>query len=485
MPLVADVFVNYDPSDDAASINGAAGWVSTIKRALALRLRGVTGIAPVVQSALDADANAASCATMVCVVSSKAVLSADWSGRIETFLASKNSTVSATERLFVVAVNPVAAPSLPAPLRTLPVVELSLQNENVAADDKKFWTKIDDVANDIAAALKRLQGSPDDEDDEAIPKNVFLAESSADLRIVHDGLRRELQRHGYVLLPQRTLPQSTTEIEQRVREDLAHADLSIHLIGAEYGAVPSGGKGESTVALLHRLALDESHRRSSFRHLIWIPPGLVASDPQQESFLATLRNFSDVGQGTELVQSPLEDFKTLVDDILRPTTIAVSRQPAVRRIAPSAADRAGVDRSTASMYLMFDLQDRDTIKPLLEFFNQQGIRVVPNEFVGDQVTLRTLHQERLKNCDAALIVYGRVREPWVRMKQQDLLKAAGFGRATQMLAKGIYVGPDVTDLKRHFHAQEVMVIKDFDHTAPSALQPFVDQINAQREGSGA
>lgn len=464
-----DVFFSVDAADDRPAGAGAQSWASQIRRALELRLTALLGTHPAIVTSPASSASDA--ATLVCIVSDASRTSPECAAHRDAFIGAQGAQ-GAQGRIFTVLIAPVAQDQLPAALRQQSAFALFAPNSGTPADDKRFWMVIDDLAHALADAI----GNRQREDDHAPAESgtrIYLAETSADLQEERDRIRRELQRHGHVVFPAGTLPDDAASAEREIREQLAQCALSINLIGAEYGRIPRGGTA-SVMELQHRLALEQCQRDPSFHHVIWIPPGLVSADPRQNAFLTSLRQFTEVERGTELVQSVLEDFKGLVEDKLRPAAA-----PAEPHAAPA------LEGNGPRVYLMYDQRDSATVAPLQEFALRLGIHVIPSVFEGDQTTLREIHQENLKTCDAALIVYGNVREPWVRIKQQDLLKAAGFGRSRQMLAKAIYVGPIENESKRRFDAQEVMVIKDFEAITPTSILPFFEKVRSASGGVSA
>ena len=100
--------------------------------------------------------------------------------------------------------------------------------------DKRYWEKLEDLAQDICALLKEMQGAP-------APKpgaTIFLAETTSDLAEQRDKVRRELNQFGHVILPNQPLPANKPQLESMVRDCLNRSRLSVHLIGAHYGVIP-------------------------------------------------------------------------------------------------------------------------------------------------------------------------------------------------------------------------------------------------------
>jgi hypothetical protein len=145
--------------------------------------------------------------------------------------------------------------------------------------DQRYWSKLKDLAWDIKQLLEALRAPPPD-----TPKaTIYLAASTADLSAERDNIKRELQQHGYRVMPDRELPLTVPELEQAVRAYLQQAELSIHLIDAHYGIVPEMEQ-RSVVRLQYALAAERS-RDPNFSQLIWMPPGLQAKEERQQAFI--------------------------------------------------------------------------------------------------------------------------------------------------------------------------------------------------------
>ena len=67
--------------------------------------------------------------------------------------------------------------------------------------------------------------------------SVYLAEVGADLVSERDAIKRELIRNGYKVLPEKNMPGDLEVIMKLVKRDLSSCNLSIHLIGSDYGKI--------------------------------------------------------------------------------------------------------------------------------------------------------------------------------------------------------------------------------------------------------
>ncbi len=190
--------------------------------------------------------------------------------------------------------------------------------------DKRYWEKFEDLAQDISFLLNRLESA---QTAEPIPgETIYLAETTSDLREEHDRVKRELLQHGHVVLPDKALPQEAPLLQEAVRQYLKVSRLSVHLIGENYGTIPEMETERSIVRLQEELATERGDD-DKFSRLIWMPPGLQPTDPRQLKFVDDLQNSFNSHNGSELLQTKLEDLKTIIQTKLtqkpKPVTSAV------------------------------------------------------------------------------------------------------------------------------------------------------------------
>src|SRR5690606_12713324 len=141
--------------------------------------------------------------------------------------------------------------------------------------ERQYWMKMVDLAYDIYDTLLHLRGEEEAAEIKNIynRKTIFLAETGHDLSVPRNIIKRELQRHGYVVLPRHTLHGTLTDLEKAIRKDLDESNVSIHLIGAAYGEIPEG-TDRSIVDVQNTLAAERSRQarenNEDFSRLIWI-----------------------------------------------------------------------------------------------------------------------------------------------------------------------------------------------------------------------
>ena len=344
------------------------------------------------------------------------------------------SPVVNIQRVFKVFKTPLSLPEQPPRLRELIGYEMYQfdpeSGETQEYDDyfttdaeRQYWMKMVDLAYDIYDALVQLKSDVKSEVKEFYKrKTIYLAETGHDLSVQRNIIKRELQRHGYIVLPRMTLPHNLGDLERTVKRDIEEASLSIHLIGNSYGEIPEGSD-RSIVDIQNRLGAEKSAvtSKDNFSRLIWISPVLSRASERQRAFIESLKRDIEAQEGAEILQTPLEDFKNIMREELL-----------------DAGEKKSIDETGGkAVYLVYDKVDLNAVKPLVDVMEKSGYKVLQPEFQGDLLELRKKHVENLRNFDSAIIYQGAVNEQWVRMKVLDLLKAPGFGRKKPILGRAI------------------------------------------------
>jgi hypothetical protein len=326
--------------------------------------------------------------------------------------------------------------------------------------EKQYWMKMVDLAYDIHEALIVLkEGAQAEVKNIYKRKTIYLAESGHDLSIQRNIIKRELIRHGYVVLPKTTLPVRYEELDKVVRKDLEECSLSIHLIGNSYGEIPEGGE-RSVVDMQNRLAADcavtKRGNKQDFSRLIWITQNLRSASDRQKSFIETLKRDAEAQEGAEILQNPLEDFKNIV------------REELLDSLQRKDIEEAG----GKTIYLVHDRIDQAEVKPFQEAIEKSGFKVLSPAFEGELLDVRKQHIENLRNFDGAIIFKGKVNDQWVRMKVLDLLKAPGFGRKKPIQGKAL-VGMGNLDAYRN---QNMTIIPSDSVKAIETLKNFLQEV---------
>ena len=346
---------------------------------------------------------------------------------------------------------------------------------------RRFLLKVSDLAKEITKLLKEIQkyseSSPDSvsmtstEVTYSPERRIYLALTTLDLQEARETIRREFEDRGYRVLPHQSLPLNAPDLCDRIREQLQQCQLSIHLIGQNYGFVPEG-TDQSVIALQNQLAAE--HRQDTlFSRLIWLPPSLSGlDDPRQQTLVSELQSSSAAQFGAEVLQVSLEELKTVILDKLT--------QPKPN-LAASIDSGAGKLR----IYLDCDEQDLDSeqLEALYTYLEQAGNEVLLPDFDNDGVA--SFVDDSLKQCDAAVIYYGLGKELWLKRRLSALKKVVGYRPShTTNEAKAIYVSAPVTDPEnwptKTWMFWSLGILKSF---SPELLQPFLNQIQPNQEGA--
>ncbi len=471
-----DVLITFAEKDNEAGKKNEIGWVTQFKKFLDLMLYQVLGEKTniVLKSEYD-DFTASSldnAAVMVTIVSKEFSQSGRCLDTVESYY--KATSTSKIERVFKVLKAPLSTQEQPPRLRELLSYDMfQLDNETGMMKEytdffsqdaeKQYWMKMIDLVYDIHEALIILKGQSKTEVKNLFKRRtIFLAETAHDLSIQRNIIRRELQRHGYVVLPSQLLPTRGEELERIVRKDLEECSLSIHLIGSAYGEIPEGFD-RSSVDIQNKLAAEHAvikrSRKEDFSRLIWIAPNLRNASDKQKTFIDSLRRDIEAQEGAEILQNALEDFKNIMRDEL---LTAANKSP---------------EQNTGgkTIYLMHDKVDHERVLPLVDIIQKSGFKVVFPAFEGELMEVRKQHIENLRNFDGAIIYKGKVNDQWVRMKVLDLLKAPGFGRSKPIRGKAIVSESSLDNYKN----QNVTLISGDSNKSVESVKMFLQEFKPQ------
>jgi hypothetical protein len=201
---------------------------------------------------------------------------------------------------------------------------------------------------------------------------------------------------------------------------------------------------------------------------LWIPPGLQVKDERQRDVIERIRMDPRIQKGADLLETPMEDFKTVIQERLKRTAVPTA----------AANKQAGSFRNRVQLYLIYDQRDTEVASPWADFLFEKEFEVIRPVFEGDEAEVREYHEENLRSCDAALILYGTASECWLRRKLRELQKSAGYGRTKPMPVVAISLIPPAAPEKERFRTHEAMVIPQFAGFSPDALQPFISLLKA-------
>jgi hypothetical protein len=483
-----DIFISFSKKDNLPFPGSDKGWVTNFHRFLEIRLEQLLGQKPKFLYYGNGEKPTASELAKVCVlvsvISPEYVKAFDCVEDIEAFCEAcekKNLDLNDKPRVFKAVKYPVPFDHQHSKIRSLLGYDMfeadavtgankELQSFFGPEAEKNFWMKLDDLAHDIYDIITQVQ--IERETTTAKSDSVYLAETGFDLTLARDLIKRELQRHGYRVLPDQELPVNVREMEMFVKRDLKECRLSIHLIGDSYGDIPQGSD-RSIIEIQNQLAADHSiefesipytANTNAFKRLIWLSPNARFTNERQKVFIENLKRDAAKMNAAELLQTPLEDLKNIIRNELNENDA-----DAQIHISESASEFPKV-------YLIYDKVDAESGKDLAKIIAGKGNEVLHPILQGELMQVRSHHFDNLRKCDVAMIYYGTVNEQWVQMKVLDVLKAPGLGRTKPMVSKTIFVetGPKLN--KEKFKNYDISIIENSGNSSVS-LEPYMAKIN--------
>jgi len=338
----------------------------------------------------------------------------------------------------------------------------SAYGEKFAQD---YNRKIGKLAWHISQLLKKLETGPGDnghvEQGPAKP-SVYLAECSWDRKQARETLEGELQRHGYTVLPDQELPRDEERYVAVVDGLLKRCQLSIHLVGREYGGVPNGPSQKSEVVLQNELAAKRS-KNDALRRVIWVPEGTHSEQAQQQAFIDALHQDAEAQIGADLITADIEGLKTSIHAILTKLEKPELELP---------ADQARL------IYLICNEKDREATVPIRKFLRSQGFKVEIPAFEGAATAVRETHQQLMTNADAVILFYGAGDEAWKRTIDNELKKMPGYRSGKPLLASYTFLAdPKTTDKEDLIDMEEPNLINGLGDFSDTIMTAFVQAMN--------
>lgn len=483
-----DIFVSYAHLDNQPLIKDAEGWVSQFHHSLSVRVSQLLGKESSVWRDPKVQGNdyfdetiikeLQKVALLVSIFSPRYVRSEWCTKELMQFCEAAQYTgglrVLDQTRIFKVLKTPVPIEEHPIQVRHCVGYEFfkidqgtgrirELDQKYGSDTERDYWIKLDDLAQDLCQLLSHFgHGLP-----VALPNDlpesidtVFVADCSDDVKEQRDDVKRDLLGQQYRVLPVQPPPRHVDELLPLLKESLDESQLSVHVIGTNYGFVPEG-TDRSIVELQNDLAI-EREENGNFSRLVWIPPGLDTEDERQKRFIETLRSDPRTQKGADLLETPLEDLKTQIQQNLarKPVNVIVPKKP-------------NESAEVRHVHLVCDSRDSDNVKSVADYLFEHGCEVTLPAFQGDEAEVRTDNEDNLRRADGVLIYYGAPNELWLRGKLREGRKSAGMGRTKPLKATAILVAPPNSNQNSWLRTHEARVIHQSSVFSTDLLDPFL------------
>jgi hypothetical protein len=336
------------------------------------------------------------------------------------------------------------------PFYTLLDEETPLELDPSLGDDMRqaFIQKLARLAWDLSKQIKALERPTSN--DESTPNDdqlvVYLAECSYDRQEDRQTLAGELESRGYLVLPTGNLPREEQGYRQAVSQLVARAQLSVHLIGAGYGAVPDGPSEKSVVVHQNEIAAAKSDH-GQLKRIISLPADLSAKLSHQQAFIHELRTSDQAQRGADVLAAGMEALKGAVLTTLE----------ALKRTRENPTSPAPAARSRPIAYVVCTKDDRKATLPLVKALNASGFDVKLPLFAGSAESVSSAHRELLTACDALVLFYAGGDEEWRYAQDSEVRKRLAL-RERALTCRHLYLAAPNNDDKEFALASEPDVI---------------------------
>ena len=309
---------------------------------------------------------------------------------------------------------------------------------------------------------------------------IYLAECTFDVKPHRDVLETQLRCLGYEVLPDQRLPGDEAAYVDEVSALLQRCDVSVHLVGQKYGAVPDGPDDDSTALIQNRVAAQYS-KSSGLQRLVWVDQQCQIDDVKQQSFVDTLLCDADAQYGADVLTGDLEALKSVLqrqlDRIEQRALQTEAHEALALAHTENPCDPSPQDQS---VYLICTEQDRKATVPLRKYLLEHNVSVAMPAFKGDAAEVRKINQQLLLNCTTVLVFYGQGEETWKRSIDTEIRKLPGWLQGRPMPATFTYLAAPMTcDKEDMIDMQEHGSIDGIDQLAESALDTIFEPVSAE------
>jgi hypothetical protein len=286
--------------------------------------------------------------------------------------------------------------------------DLNGKSEN----DNKYWSKLVDLAYDITDMIDDLAGNDQRKSIRETP-TVFLAETSFDQTENRDMLRRELQYLGYHVLPVLQIPEEAEKAKQAIEQCLKQSIMTIHLLGSWYGDLIKNSKF-SFIDFQIKTVKDYINAKDNVHkpyQVIWIPNDIKPTDQRQVLYLKRLKR-DEAQFRTEIIETPFEVFKTILNTRLDELTIQPAKPVAEKN----------------KLYMIYEKASASKMAEYADMIQKNGFELLLHSESGNNFFPLSTHINNLLSADAVLIYKGNSTMEWLNSKIRDLVKAPGYGK---------------------------------------------------------
>jgi len=429
-----EIYLSFDHKDDI-SIQKRPGWISEFQKYLAMTLAHLLGYEPDIYPIHKINkSNTAFPKFLIIFLSNNNINAPHLEKDIQRFL---NAIEEETERpysdqrIFKVKKYPVDYDQEPDVLQELIGYKFFGKNQKTGKFDvykpfinneiqRNYWLELSELAYNI---YQSLSGQDVEEEMDLNSKFVYLCETGPDLLLHRLVIKRELQKLGFNVLPDRSFPSDPDALREHIANDISRSELILHLVGQYYDELIRESK--YSLAEMQSMIISElSAEHPEINRIVWLYPGLQIKDARQRLYFDSLRKEVESKESVEIIQTSIEELKNIIrkkSEFIHRSEYEVNNQHHYH--------------SGPIIYLLYDYVDAMAGKKFVNELRKKGFQVLEPDFGNNFIEIREKHNKNLQAFDKALLLCENSNENWLRMKLMDLLKSAGMGRKKAVLGK--------------------------------------------------
>lgn len=323
----------------------------------------------------------------------------------------------------------------------------SLKNES--------WLKILDITLEIKKQIvdsKRV-GKPNE--------SIYIAETSSDQKSNRETLVREFNHIGYNVFPNEELSNDMLDYSDNVHELMNKCFISIHIIGNTYSPLINNVE-ISKVELQNDIFSEVVAAKPELKRYVWIPPNIKPKSEKQRQYIESFKRNIELLKNTEIIQTPIEVFKSIIENSLR---------------IKDKTEHLGkeVKGSAHQAYIISNNNSTKKVSELSKELGKKNIGVLESLQSGSKIDLIHDHKNNLINSDFLFIYYSSDNEQWLNSKISDIIKSPGFGKQKEFKFKAVLVDTDKKpNIKLKIKDLEIINIKN--KSISEFLDPVLDKI---------
>lgn len=468
-----DLFVSYAPLDDHTSPVEAKGWVSKLIEDLAWRLCQLHGRTDEISFAVSHDpiheglvseAPRFSDSALILLIDSPGFRNIVWN-RTEAERLRTECSRRREDTILVERDRPLGSLLGPGPdglvsFRFWHDIDEQgqslLDGEGGKTFQQRYYSAIDDLARHVYSRLLSCRLAATDLKSFVPGKRfnyktkrsvVFLAETTEDIESKRERVRRYLDQSGIDVVPRTSLPRTTKEYCEAVREQLQASDLFVQLLGSHSGRLPPDGN-ESYATLQLRMA-----QQVGCTVMQWRFPNIALSnvaDLQQRELLL----------GQEVQRVALAEFNRSIVEHLRQKQLP---------------DSSNFACDCPLIFVNIEPTDQALADSLCPILSERGMALALPLPMGQPRDVLMDLEANLIDCDALLIAYGMSPVQWAR-EQLRIYRRIIHKRNKPLRALAVLEGPPSGKVPLGMILPNMLTIDCRDGIEPRKLEQFLNEI---------